>query len=217
MPTSTGVASGYPTNEAVVAANYNRYGIETNYVHVSGKMVFPLAEVQTGTNPPVAIVFLHQPYRIRKQQFDMVKKNTPPVIPAAADNQQDTMLSAQVSFSLPAINTGKQTLVWGAKGENVYIENSAWDLNSGYRLADFPFDTTPMDLDVSPHSPESNNGSFGIASFTNQLQSGNFRTDPDYGQELATSVLNNYTPNSIYNDHLHFPAQFLNTNIGQGN
>jgi hypothetical protein len=160
-------------------------------------MVFPLAEEQEGNDPPVAIVFVHQPFRLRKVSFAANKQNTPPLIPAIADTDNQTMLNGHISFGVPTIQTGLATLLWKAQGEVTYIENQAWTLDEGYSLVDFPFDTTPQDLEAA-------NASIGLGVE-------DFRTNPTFGERLANAVLSNYNEDSIYNDHVHYPSGFMST------
>lgn len=182
--------------DAYQANQYRGNGSKTTYQHESGMMVFPLQEVQSGTNPPVAIVFLHQPYRIRNYSSSASRALTPPTIACASSNDKDIFLAGSVSFDLPTIDTGRATLIWSAQTDLTYIERESWDIQDGYRIGDFPFDTTPIDLEGVGYAARNVDG---------------------FGETLGTSVGNSQGNNSVYNDHLHYPSVWLSNEVAQGN
>lgn len=202
------ITSTYPVLESNQSGNYKDWGAGTAYKHVSGMLMLPLAEPQVNNAPPVAIVFLHQPYRTRTIAFKSAKDFCPPYIPVASGTVNNTFLNGSVFFPFPSIGTGGDSLTWKAEGQYEFVENFAWDLNNGYPLTDIPQNISPMDLDQQA------NTSPGL----NPLPGGDFRTTVGYGEAYAANVFSlGYGMGSKYDDHLHFPSQFLTNSLTDGN
>lgn len=90
------------------------------YTNVRGLIVLPVAS----TDSQHVVIRLHGGYGTRTVRWDHRRLGMPPMIPAAADTDGDTILSETVMPHLPQHNPQNHQYDWRVEGEYTYVQNS---------------------------------------------------------------------------------------------
>lgn len=189
----------------------------SSYKSFEGILALPLAEPSSASGMPVEIVRIHQPYRLRRVEFDYAKYNTPPFIPAPQDivdgeTVKQYLLDSELSFPLPPINADRSSLTWRGSGVLTYIENSPWSVASGYPIGDYPTSNITRVLSGSVDGSEISGSESAITQYYDVA---------DKGEGIALSMTG--FPNSdsyagaVYNFQYHYPSQYLVADLAKGN
>lgn len=124
--------------------------ITNDYTIDPGVCVLPLAEdppddtTATGQAElpawsPVVALRLHAPYRVRRAQYDTKKQNTPPVMPAPADQGKFVFLGGTIRFHPPALNMTNTNYDWTAQAEYNFVEDCVSRTADGFVLGIPPY------------------------------------------------------------------------------
>lgn len=195
------------TRDNLQADNYarsNKYA--STYSSFEGILALPLAETSSG-GVPVEFVRVHQPYRVRRVEFEYAKNSTPPLIPPPQDNEKEYLLSSSMSFPLPSVNADRSTLLWQAMGNLLFVEKGAWSVASGFRIGDYSTSNTPSALNA-------------LGSVAGGLAVVALEGTDGYGETLANNLPafdNEVYQYSSYNYNFHFPSRFMVSDLAIGN
>lgn len=97
--------------------DYTGYRQATDFDYDPGVFVLPLAS----RTPQTVIVRVHGGLGTRVVNVAASKRGSPPILPAAVDTDQDTLIGCSVNIPLPAFNHNSPGFDWAATGTYVYV------------------------------------------------------------------------------------------------
>lgn len=99
------------------AEAYTGYRQSSNYEYDPGVFVLPVAS----RTPKVVVGRVHAGLGMRTVKVAASKRGSPPIIPAATDTDQDTLIHASVNLPLPAFLTDSPGYHWTVTGTYSYV------------------------------------------------------------------------------------------------
>lgn len=125
-------------------------GLKNDYVFEPGVCVLPVAgvppaDIDANTDwSPVVVLRLHAPYRLRKMNYVVPRKqNNPPVLPTPGNAGSFVFVGGTVNV-VNYLNTSYQSFDWTAEANYVYVEDCVSRPQDGLVLGAPPF-TSPVD------------------------------------------------------------------------
>lgn len=102
------------------AGSYRDYSQDHVYSHDHGLVVLPVAGRAAGHR----VIRLHGGIATRTVNWSASRGGRPPLIPAAADTNGDTLLSSTIVPTLPRVNAQARSYDWSVSGTYVYVQNT---------------------------------------------------------------------------------------------
>lgn len=123
------------------SSKYRKSGLTSRYDRDEGLLAIPV--MGPADSPPV-IVRVHAPVGYRVVEFEYAREGAPPVFPAQADTDNDTMLASELTLPAP-IERGS-SLVFGCKGRYTFVQYGNEDDGFGPRGTEtlYPIDRHPF-------------------------------------------------------------------------
>jgi hypothetical protein len=123
-------------------------GATDEYTIVSGRVVLPLLEAPP-TDPvalaswsPVAVVQLHEPYRVRNVQVSHIREKAPPLLPSPKDSTRFKFLGGTYLLPRPSENFDGVTMTWEAGAELNFVEAGSTAWFTGFVMTEPPVVTS---------------------------------------------------------------------------
>lgn len=106
------------------AGSYRGYQQDQAFEHDLGLVVLPVASYTSGSPGAHRVIRLHGGLAMRRVTWRSTRVGVPPMIPAAADSGNDTILSAVVIPSLPMPDKANGAYSWTVQGEYTYVQGT---------------------------------------------------------------------------------------------